>query len=66
MKEQTMFLYKQDVDSKGIYIEAETLEEAIFEAKSDFRYHPGARIIEELYRCIVSTPHLIGNNKRKL
>jgi len=59
MKEQTMFLYKQDIESNGIYIEAETLEEAIFEAMSNFGYHPEARIIKELYRCISSTPHLI-------
>jgi len=64
MKEQTMFLYKQDIESNGIYIEAETLEEAIFEARSDFGYHPEARIIKELYRCISSTPHLIGNKEK--
>ena len=64
MKDHTMFLYKQDIESKGIYIEAETLEEAIFEVKSDFDVGPEARILVEKYHCVCTTPHLIGNKEK--
>lgn len=61
MKDHKMFLYKHSIESEGIYIEAETLEEAIFEVKSDFGYNPGARILEENYHCVSTTPHLLSN-----
>jgi len=48
-----MFLYKQSVESKGIYIEADTLEEAIFEARADFGIQPEARILVEEYHDIL-------------
>ena len=59
MKEHKMFLYKQSVESKGIYIEAETLEEAILKARSGFDVGHESRILVEEYHCVCTTPYLL-------
>ena len=61
MKTHTMFLYKHSVESNGIYLEAETLEEAIFDAKTHFDIRPDSRILIEEYHCVHTTPYLISD-----